>query len=152
MIGFGPAMNAGSITGRSDSEMIRIRRFASVIEEFRRDPMLQTLPPGFAVAWLRQMDAGVNLPASQESMTMAAEVLAGLCVFRQTLKHILFIAVPIALAGVVGIFFGFGEITENYGADHGCRSGTATTRRGEGYGKPIVAGRVTVRVTGRANR
>ena len=43
--------------------------------------------------------------------TMAAEVLAGLCAFRQMLKYRLFIAVPIALAGVVGIFFGFGAIT-----------------------------------------
>ena len=106
-----PAPNAALCIGRSNSKMIRIMQFASVVEEFRRDPMLQTLTPGLAVAWLRQMDAGVNLPASQESMTMAGEVLAGLCVFRQTLKHMLFIAVPVALAGVVGIFFGFGAIT-----------------------------------------
>ena len=41
---------------------------------------------------------------------MATEVLSGLYVFRQTLKHKLFIAVPIALVAVVGIEFEFGVI------------------------------------------
>ena len=95
----------------SDFRSIQVRRLASVIEDFRRDPMLQTLTPGTAVAWLSRLDSNADVSdVPQESMRAATEVFFGLSAFRPMLYRLGYITVASGLVSLFVIYFAFGMV------------------------------------------
>ena len=95
----------------SDFRSIQVRRLASVIEDFRRDPMLQSLTPGTAVAWLSRLDSNVDVGhVPPESIKTTTEVFFGLSAIRPMLYRLGYITVASGLVSLFVIYLAFGMV------------------------------------------